>query len=214
MALHVSGRKMSTDESVYTDATSFAESQSMRSSTSSSDTSRGILMSNGSMQSFNSKMMKRVSFDTVDVCEHAICLGDNVVSTGAPLTIEWHAQSCDILSVDEFERERLPSRQRRRSSSITSTSNDTVSNLKNAKPRRLSADERFCMLSLSGIPMRMSLQAAAEASKARMSRQETVDEVFREEVQQLHEKAQAKSPQKKPKFFGRTRAVLSKLRAR
>ena len=211
----LSKRNMSTDESVYTDATSFAESQSMRSSTS-SNMSRGILMSEGSLRSFNSKMMKRVSFDTVDVCEHAVCLGDNVVSTGAPLTIEWHAQSCDILSVDEYERERLPSRQRRRSSSLTSTGSDTVSNLKNTRPRKLSADERFCMLSLSGIPMRMSLQAAAEASKARMSRQETVDEVLREQAQQLNEQTQTQTKlmQKKPRFFGRTKAILSKLRAR
>ena len=58
-------------------------------------------------QSFRSTHLlakKRVSFETVDVFEHPITLGDNVVSEGAPLTIEWHAQRCDILSVDDYER--------------------------------------------------------------------------------------------------------------
>ena len=247
------------DDTVNTDTTYSAESQSFRSSaTSSTMTVPGILVTAdsvdsllGSSSSSSSKMMKRVSFYTVDICEHAICLGDNVVSTGAPLTIEWHAQSCEILSVDEYERERSPSAasasangrqpRRRRSSSITTSISSTgtnddarssvsCSNFKNNRPRKLTADERFCLLSLNGIPMRTSLQAAAEASKARKYRQETVEEVLREqeeaeslrhhqklveeEDQQQEQPNHTKSKKTKIKLFGRTMTVLSKLRAR
>ncbi|CAB9512201.1 expressed unknown protein [Seminavis robusta] len=139
---------------------------------------------------------KRVSFHTVDVCEHAITLGDNVVSEGAPLTIEWEAMHSSVHSVDEFELSRAPSYQT------------------NQKPRRLTAEERFCLLSLNGIPMRTSLVAAAEATEARILRQESVQEVMQEQLQQQEGQNNKQASTTKKNLFRKPKALWSKLRAR
>ena len=54
---------------------------------------------------------KKVTFDSLDVHEHAILLGDNPsVSSGPPLTISWEAQASVHLSIDEYEASRPPRR--------------------------------------------------------------------------------------------------------
>eukprot|EP00934_Nitzschia_sp_Nitz4_P005591 Nitzschia sp. Nitz4//scaffold321_size20361//8383//8937//NITZ4_008684-RA/size20361-processed-gene-0.31-mRNA-1//1//CDS//3329547778//5581//frame0 len=47
---------------------------------------------------------RRVSFGRVDICEHAIILGDNPsVLDGPPVTIAWKCHKRETMSVDEFE---------------------------------------------------------------------------------------------------------------
>lgn len=140
----------------------------------------GILRSEHSSTSLGT--MKQVSFETVEINEHAIILGDNVVCDGPPLTIDWHAQCCTVLSLEDYERFRVPNRL-----------------------RKMSADERFLVLAMNGIPIRSSLVAAKEAARARESRQETVDEINREQEKEI------KSRRKERKIF---RGIWSKLRAR
>jgi hypothetical protein len=139
---------------------------------------------------------KRVSFHTVGVAEHAVTLGDNVVSDeGAPLTIEWEAQAISVMSVDDYERCRVPSVQ-------------TIH-----KPRRLNAEERFCLLSLNGIPMRSSLVAASESSQARSQREETNQEVLRERLLQQKDAQTKQLLAPKKTLFPRSKALWSKFRA-
>jgi hypothetical protein len=138
---------------------------------------------------------KRVSFHAVGVAEHAFTLGDNVVSDdGAPLTIEWEAYANSVMSVDEYERSRVPR--------VHS----------NQRPRRLSAEERFCILSLNGIPMRSSLVAASESSQARSRREETAQEVREHALQQKNAQTKEMVAPKKT-LFRRPKALWSKFRS-
>lgn len=48
--------------------------------------------------------MKQVSFQSIEIIELSIALGDHpCVSTGAPLTTEWEAQSRSSFEIDFFE---------------------------------------------------------------------------------------------------------------
>jgi hypothetical protein len=46
---------------------------------------------------------KGVGFSTLTIREYAICLGDNVTSAGAPVTISWDYQSEASYSVEEYD---------------------------------------------------------------------------------------------------------------
>lgn len=106
---------------------------------------------------------KSVSFDSIEVYEHAITLGDNVVSDdGAPLTIEWDHHSLHILSVDDYERFRGPNRM--------------------GAPRKINARERFVILAANSIPMRESLLAASDAAKVRILRRQSLEEKLQDEL--------------------------------
>jgi hypothetical protein len=57
---------------------------------------------------------KQVSFDSIEIIELPMTLGDNPsVSKGAPLTVEWVAQQRTTFGIDFFEKYR-PSRRSRR----------------------------------------------------------------------------------------------------
>jgi hypothetical protein len=144
----------------------------------------------------SSATRKRVSFHTVGVAEHAITLGDNVVSDeGAPLTIEWEAQASTVMSVDDYERFRVLCFQT------------------NHRPRRLSAEERFCILSLNGIPMRSSLVAASESSQVRSQREETTQEVHCEQLLQQKDAQTKQLVAPKKTLLQRPKALWSKFRS-
>jgi hypothetical protein len=50
---------------------------------------------------------KQVSFDSIEVREHAIILGDNPsVTSGPPLTIAWESHASYCVSVEEYEKAR------------------------------------------------------------------------------------------------------------
>lgn len=54
---------------------------------------------------------KSVSFDSIEVREHCIVLGDNPsVSYGLPVALAWESTSSFIVSVDEFEDSRIMNR--------------------------------------------------------------------------------------------------------
>jgi hypothetical protein len=58
---------------------------------------------------------KTVSFDSIQLNEHYVILGDNPsVSSGPPLTIAWESQACQHSSVDDYEEER-PTRRNKES---------------------------------------------------------------------------------------------------
>ena len=60
-----------------------------------------------SSPSESSTKSKRVSFDQIQVREHAIILGDNpTAALGVPITIDWEAQYQVSFSVDSIERTR------------------------------------------------------------------------------------------------------------
>ena len=57
------------------------------------------------------KKKKKVAFDSLDMHEHAVILGDNPsVSSGPPLSISWEAQASLHLSLDAYEASRPPRR--------------------------------------------------------------------------------------------------------
>lgn len=59
---------------------------------------------NSDMCSADSESSFSVSFDTVEVREYPIILGDNpAVSEGPPLTIDWDYDNVDEFSLDEYE---------------------------------------------------------------------------------------------------------------
>ena len=59
----------------------------------------------------SSSNKKSVSFDTIEVREHAIILGDNPsVSSGPPLTIAWESHATFHSSVEDYEASRPPRR--------------------------------------------------------------------------------------------------------
>jgi hypothetical protein len=53
---------------------------------------------------------KSVSFDTIEILQFGICLGDNpsVSTFSVPITIEWQAYKRTVLSVEAFENIRPP----------------------------------------------------------------------------------------------------------
>lgn len=56
---------------------------------------------------------KSVSFDTIEVREHQVVLGDNPsVSSGPPLSIAWESHATHIVSVDDYESVRPTRRSR------------------------------------------------------------------------------------------------------
>jgi len=62
-------------------------------------------------ESTDSESILSVSFDTVEVREYPIILGDNpAVSQGPPLTIDWEHDNEDTFSLDEYETTRPPRR--------------------------------------------------------------------------------------------------------
>ena len=55
----------------------------------------------------SSNKIKRVSFDQIQVREHAIILGDNpTAALGVPITIDWKPQYQVSFSVDAIEKSR------------------------------------------------------------------------------------------------------------
>jgi len=54
---------------------------------------------------------KSVTFGRVEIHEHEIQLGDNPsVSKGPPITLQWRARQTDVISVEEYEQSKPPSR--------------------------------------------------------------------------------------------------------
>jgi len=80
--------------------------KTMEESLSCSSTAIGYNKTGGSS---NGSLGTAVTFDSVEINEHPITLGDNpsVADGGPPIEIEWEAQSYEVTTVDEFEEIRL-----------------------------------------------------------------------------------------------------------
>jgi hypothetical protein len=100
-------------------------------------------------------MKKQVSFQSIEIIELAIALGDNpCVSTGAPLTTEWEAQSRNSFEIDFFETYR-PQR-------------------RSARELMISSRVRESLLLKHGYAMEEIYTASNNASQAKRERRESI----------------------------------------
>jgi hypothetical protein len=118
--------------------------------------------SNG-RQLFKKQRQRSVTFDTVQVREFSLILGDNpAVASGAPVTLDWTPKTETTLNIDLYER--FSKLQQGRRASLGSRSDLT-----------LPVQQRARILMRAGYSIHEIVNAAVEANRIKKERAETLE---------------------------------------
>jgi hypothetical protein len=101
-----------------------------------------------------SKLTKRVSFDTIEILQFPIEVGDNPCAEGVPISIGWEAHETDVFDLDLYEQHKPEPRGR-----------DDI---------HIPAQIRQALLAAEGTTAKEMLEAVTEAQKIQKSRVKSI----------------------------------------